>query len=141
MPIRKKKINLKFQNFFKQKKTVFVLPKINSRKVKMFFLKLSFRKTNKNEGFLEPRSRRARQIWADWKLARLRAQALKAENTENGSLYESLKSKISDGIRGLKGMKGKVILKKAFAMMTIFAVLVTAYFQGAPRGEAATLTP
>jgi hypothetical protein len=67
-------------------------------------------------------------------LKRLRIKILKTENTENGSLYETLFEKI----KGLKGIKGKVMLRKGLALMMILAVIVTAYWQNTPYASAAT---
>ena len=56
----KRKINSKTFKFFQSKKTVFVLPKINTRKLKMFW-------------------RQYKYNFANWKLNHLRKQVLEKE--------------------------------------------------------------
>jgi hypothetical protein len=49
--------------------------------------------------------------------------------------------KIKNFLRGIKGVMGnKVYLRKAFAALTIIAVIVTAYLQNTPQASAATFT-
>ena len=107
---------------------------------------------------------------SEWKLKRIRKKALRAENTENGSLYKplsksdfdrnkililkienlnpkhffkSFKSRIIftplQKIRRIKSQKYFVTgLKKSFALITILAVIVTAYWQNGQQASGTT---
>lgn len=107
----KKKLGRKISNFFQLKKTVFALPKINRRKIKMFFQKLK-------TVFLKRSFRKDR----------IQGLTLKAGTSIGLKFLEAKLPK-----RAFRGMKGnifkRVYLKKAFALITIFAVIVTAYWQ------------
>ncbi|MFA4818111.1 MAG: fibronectin type III domain-containing protein [Parcubacteria group bacterium] len=151
-------------------------PKINSKKGERFFdmQKIPQPATcnPKRSFFLKLRFRKLGQAVSEWKLKRMRAKVLRAENTENGSLPEksklfqnpnytqsSSKSKIQKFLNlnnlkliwhnlsfGLwiskikKVFTNKIILRKTFAAITIFAVIITAYFQNTPYASAATFT-
>jgi hypothetical protein len=57
-------------------------------------------------------------------------------------IYLKIKNyKIKNFLKGIKGIMGnKVYLRKALAALTIFAVIITAYFQNTPYASAATFT-
>jgi len=80
---------------------------------------------NPKPSFLELGSRKL----SEWKLKRIRKKALQAENTENGSLYESLIQKLSfEKIRNLASMRRK---KLAVGIITAIVAVggVFVYFQ------------
>ena len=94
-----------------------------------------------------------REGYANWKLKRLRFKVLKAElgakllSGANRTGFRGLtgakllnKIKELSSCRPFRNMSRKIILKKAFAAITIFAVLVTAYLQNTPYASAATFT-
>ena len=81
---------------------------------------------------------------SEWKLRRMRKQALRVEDSHEiqGLTLTERFSRLNLEFKGfMKGWKGKVMLKKAFAMVTILAVIITAYFQNTPYASAATFTP
>jgi hypothetical protein len=59
-------------------------------------------------------------------------------------LEAKLPKKAFQRLKGMKRVKNlflnKIVLRKAFAAITIFAVIVTAYFQNVPNSQAATFT-
>jgi hypothetical protein len=61
------------------------------------------------------------------------------DTTNNWNVWSWIK-RSSAFVKGLKGMNGKIIFKKALALATIFAVMVMAYFQDARNVQAATFT-
>lgn len=65
---------------------------------------------------------------SEWKLRRIRTKALKAEGRVQGLTLTGRFSRLNLEKGFMKKWKGKVMIKKAFAAITIVAVIVTAYW-------------
>lgn len=89
---------------------------------------------------------RLREGLANWKLNRLRTRVLKAElgakpASSVGGLLSGARQKVFQELSSynpFRNMNRKVILRKAFALITIFAVIVTAYWQNNQTASGAT---
>jgi len=140
---RKRKINKSTQSLsyqeIRKRRFLDVRPKaeaVNVEKAKIEFFDTKPRPEN-----------HFKKLFSQWKLVRMRKRFLRKEaglsrfhlDEEKKIQGETLKKWLK-WFWGLKGMNKKLILKKSFALITILAVIVTAYFQNTPYASAATFT-